>query len=49
MMLLGRRVTRAGELHQALQACGFADVRGFDSDRFPMAPVHVLAARKAYA
>lgn len=49
MMLLGRRVTRAGELHQALQACGFADVRGFDSDRFPMAPVHVLAATKARA
>ncbi|WMD21771.1 methyltransferase [Achromobacter seleniivolatilans] len=49
MMLLGRRVTRAGELHQALLDAGYADVRGFDSDRFPMAPVHVLTARKAPA
>lgn len=46
MMLLGRRVTRAGELHQALVDCGFADVRGFDSDRFPLAPVRVLTAIK---
>ncbi|WP_447577951.1 methyltransferase [Achromobacter kerstersii] len=49
MMLLGRRVTRAGELHQALVDSGFTDVRGFDSDRFPMAPVHVLTASKAHA
>lgn len=47
MMLLGRRVTRVGELAQALRDCGFADVRGFDSDRFPMAPLRVLSARRA--
>lgn len=47
MMMLGRRVTRAGELRQALADCGFADVRGFDSARFPLAPLHVLSARKA--
>lgn len=49
MMLLGRRVTRAGELRQALMDCGFADVRGFDSHRFPLAPVHVLSARRTPA
>lgn len=47
MMLLGRHVTRAGELRQALSDCGFVDVRGFDSGAFPLAPLHVLAARKA--
>lgn len=49
MLLLGRRVTRAGELAGMLQEAGFIDVRGFDSDRFPLAPVHVLTARKAAA
>ncbi|MBB1594165.1 methyltransferase [Achromobacter sp. UMC46] len=49
MLLLGRRVTRAGELAQLLQGGGWLDVRGFDSDRFPMAPVRVLTARKAPA
>ncbi|MNX56197.1 Multifunctional cyclase-dehydratase-3-O-methyl transferase TcmN [compost metagenome] len=46
MLLLGRRVTRQGELHGMLQDCGYDEVRGFDSGRFPMAPLHVLAARK---
>lgn len=46
MLLLGRRVTRQGELADALRAVGFADVRGFDSDRFPLAPLHVLSARR---
>ncbi|MOA55363.1 hypothetical protein D3C78_1791430 [compost metagenome] len=49
MLLLGRRVTRAGELARLLQDGGWLEVRGFDSGRFPMAPVHVLAARKAPA
>ncbi|WP_427937280.1 methyltransferase [Achromobacter marplatensis] len=49
MLLLGRRVTRAGELGRMLQDSGYQDVRGFDSDRFPMAPLHVLSARKAAA
>lgn len=49
MLLLGRRVTRAGELGRLLQDGGYHDVRGFDSDRFPMAPVHVLTARRAPA
>lgn len=49
MLLLGRRVTRAGDLARMLQDGGYRDVRGFDSDRFPMAPVHVLTARKAAA
>lgn len=46
MLLLGRRVTRHGELAEALRGAGFADVRGFDSDRFPLAPLHVLSARR---
>ncbi|MFY3678927.1 class I SAM-dependent methyltransferase [Achromobacter xylosoxidans] len=46
MLLLGRRVTRQGQLAQALRAAGFAEVRGFDSDRFPLAPLHVLSARR---
>ncbi|KAG1278350.1 hypothetical protein G6F64_014656 [Rhizopus arrhizus] len=49
MLLLGRRVTRAGELGRTRQDSGYQDVRGFDSDRFPMAPLHVLSARKAAA
>ena len=46
MLLLGRRVTRQGQLAQALRDTGFAEVRGFDSDRFPLAPLHVLSARR---
>ncbi|EHK64215.1 methyltransferase [Achromobacter arsenitoxydans] len=46
MQLLGRRVTRQGELRRMLLDAGYADVRGFDSAAFPMAPLHVLTARK---
>lgn len=46
MMLLGRRVTRTGDMAQALRDAGLVDVRGFDADRFPMAPLRVLSARR---
>ncbi len=47
MMMLGRNVTRAGDLRQALADCGYTEVRGFDSASFPLAPLRVLSARKA--
>ena len=46
MMLLGRRVTRQGELRRLLVEAGYTDVRGFDAAGFPMAPLHVLCAGK---
>ncbi|WP_313701184.1 methyltransferase [Achromobacter sp.] len=46
MMLLGRCVTRHGDLHRLLLDTGFTGVSGFDAPAFPMAPLHVLAARR---
>lgn len=46
MLMLGRRVTRMGGMRDALEQAGFESVWGFDSSQFPMAPVHVLVARK---
>ena len=46
MRMLGRAVTRQGELAQLLQDAGFARIEQYQASDFPMAPVQVLIARK---
>jgi len=46
MRMLGRAVTRQGELAQHLRNAGFARIEQYQASDFPMAPVQVLIARK---
>ena len=46
MRMLGRAVTRQGELAQHLRSAGFARIEQYQASDFPMAPVQVLIARK---
>lgn len=47
MRLLGRSVTRRGELQALLAQAGFERIERIESREFPMAPLAVLIARKA--
>ncbi|AOV03310.1 methyltransferase [Delftia tsuruhatensis] len=47
MRLLGRSVTRRGELQALLAQAGFERIERIESREFPMAPLAVLVARKA--
>ena len=47
MRMLGRNVTRQGELAMHLQTAGWRHVEQYQASDFPMAPVQVLIARKA--
>ncbi|MPT50215.1 MULTISPECIES: methyltransferase [Delftia] len=47
MRLLGRSVTRRGELQALLAQAGFERIERIESREFPMAPLVVLIARKA--
>lgn len=47
MRMLGRHVTRQGELAAQLQADGWRHVEQYQASDFPMAPVQVIIARKA--
>ncbi|MCG8989352.1 class I SAM-dependent methyltransferase [Delftia acidovorans] len=47
MRLLGRSVTRRGELQTLLAQAGFERIERIESREFPMAPLAVLVARKA--
>lgn len=47
MRMLGRHVTRQGELAAHLQADGWRHVEQYQASDFPMAPVQVIIARKA--
>nr|WP_314624873.1 class I SAM-dependent methyltransferase [uncultured Janthinobacterium sp.] len=47
MRMLGRTVTRQGELAQLLRTAGWQQVEQYGASDFPMAPVQVLMARKA--
>lgn len=49
MRMLGRSVTRQGELAQLLRAAGWEQVEQYRAGDFPMAPVQVLIARKGAA
>ena len=49
MRMLGRSVTRQGELAQLLRAAGWEQVEQYRAGDFPMAPVQVLIARKSAA
>lgn len=49
MRMLGRKVTRQGELAQLLRATGWEQVEQYRAADFPMAPVQVLIARKGAA
>ena len=46
MRMLGRTVTRQGELAQLLRTAGWQQVEQYGASDFPMAPVQVLMARK---
>ena len=46
MRMLGRTVTRQGELAQLLRMAGWRQVEQYGASDFPMAPVQVLVARK---
>ncbi|MDZ7937122.1 MAG: methyltransferase [Rhodoferax sp.] len=46
MRMQGRHVTPQGQLATQLGQAGFANIRSFESQAFPMAPVQVLVARK---
>ena len=45
MRMLGRTVTRQGELAQLLRDTGWKQVEQYGASDFPMAPVQVLIAR----
>lgn len=47
MRMLGRHVTRQGELAAQLQAHGWRHVEQYQASDFPMAPMQVIIARKA--
>ncbi|APA71720.1 class I SAM-dependent methyltransferase [Janthinobacterium sp. 1_2014MBL_MicDiv] len=47
MRMLGRAVTRQGELAQHVRDAGFARVEQYQASDFPMAPVQVLIAHTA--
>ncbi|AEF92380.1 Methyltransferase type 12 [Delftia sp. Cs1-4] len=47
MRLLGRSLTRRGELQTLLAQAGFERIERIESREFPMAPLAVLVARKA--
>ena len=47
MRMLGRLVTRQGELAGQLRSAGLVQIEQYQASDFPMAPVQVLIARKA--
>lgn len=49
MRMLGRSVTRQGELAQQLRTQGWQHVEQYQANDFPMAPVQVLIARRVQA
>lgn len=46
MQMLGRQVSHAGGMHEALQQAGFVDIDSYPEVAFAMAPVSVLVARR---
>ncbi|HUE92332.1 class I SAM-dependent methyltransferase [Pseudomonas sp.] len=47
MQMLGRQVTHAGGLQEALQQAGFIDIDSYPEVAFAVAPVSVLVARRS--
>ena len=47
MRMLGRLVTRQGELAGQLRCAGFVQIEQYQASDFPMAPVQVLVARRS--
>ena len=47
MRMLGRLVTRQGELAGQLRSAGFVQIEQYQASDFPMAPVEVLVARRS--
>lgn len=46
MQMLGRQVTQAGGMNEALQQAGFVDIDSYPEVAFAVAPVSVLVARR---